>query len=235
MEIRLVDEYNESGHLMSCENLPSAFIRGSTSGEALSKLEGEAQSYLRWLGCAMPPGQLSPRIIQEKKSALHIHDADSDVIFESERSCLSAHEYERLKALALKSAGDFQALYDSIAQKYEALWPPRRTFYGAVPRTAREMYLHTMNVNGYYFGEIGVSVQNGPGIRSCRYDGFELLEKNSGFLEAPVIDGSYGEQWSLKKALRRFLWHDRIHAKAMHRLGVELCGSGSVANPFFFG
>lgn len=38
--------------------------------------------------------------------------------------------------------------------------PARKTFYGAVPRTAEEMYVHTKNVNAYYFGEIGVEAGN---------------------------------------------------------------------------
>ena len=33
------------------------------------------------------------------------------------------------------------------------------------------------------------------------------------FLKNPVISGSYGEEWSLRKLLRRFVWHDRIHAR----------------------
>ncbi|MGI5899426.1 MAG: hypothetical protein ACOX8S_05810 [Christensenellales bacterium] len=235
MEIRLIDEYNECGHLIFCENLPGAFLRGRTRDEALSKLAGEAESYLLWLGRKIPLCGISHLIVQEKKSGLEICDADSDVIFDSERIALSSEEYEGLKLLALKSAADFQALYDSIPQKDEALWPPRNTFYGFVPRTARAMYLHTMNVNSYYFGEIGVTVKNGPDILCCRKEGFRLLEESSDFIVNPVVDGSYGEQWSLKKMLRRFLWHDRIHAKAMYRAGVGICGRSLVADPFFFG
>ena len=42
-------------------------------------------------------------------------------------------------------------------------------------------------------------------------------EKAKGdFLENVVVAGSYGEDWSLRKVLRRFIWHDRIHAKAMY-------------------
>ncbi len=234
MEIRLVDEYNEGGHLIYCENLPGAFVRGSTRQEALLKLEGEVNSYLRWLCRQFPQGGISPLIIQEKKSGLEICDADSDVIFFSETLPLSAGEYGELKALALKSAGDFQALYDSIPKKRDALLPERKTFYGSIPRSAEEMYLHTMNVNSYYFSEIGIPVENGPDILSCRREGFRLLERNC-FLENTVIHGSYGEQWSLRKVLRRFLWHDRIHAKAMRRASVKLFGGAAIADPFLFG
>ena len=42
-----------------------------------------------------------------------------------------------------------------------------------------------------------------------------------------------GERWTLRKLLRRFLWHDRIHARAMWRTAAPLWGS-AVADPFGF-
>ena len=42
-----------------------------------------------------------------------------------------------------------------------------------------------------------------------------------------------GERWTLRKLLRRFLWHDRIHARAMWRMAAPLWGS-AVADPFGF-
>ena len=110
----------------------------------------------------------------------------------------------------------------------------RETFYGQAPRTAFEMYEHTKNVNAYYFGEIGVDVDNEGTILSCRARGFELLEAQSDFLDNKVYDGSYGEAWSLRKMLRRFILHYRIHAKAMYRMAVKTFGADAVANVFYF-
>ena len=55
-----------------------------------------------------------------------------------------------------------------------------------------------------------------------------------GFLNNPVIEGSYGELWSLRKVMRRFIWHDRIHAKAMYRMANKTFGPGSVPDVFHF-
>ena len=38
----------------------------------------------------------------------------------------------------------------------------------------------------------------------------------------------------LSKVLRRFIWHDRIHAKAMYRMAVKTFGSNVVPNIFQF-
>ena len=100
----------------------------------------------------------------------------------------------------------------------------RQTFYGPVPRTAREMYEHTKNVNAYYFGEIGVAADNVGDIVSCRRRGFDALEKQPDFLKNPVFDGSWDECWTLRKLLRRFIWHDRLHARAMERMKKRTFG-----------
>jgi len=235
MEIEAVVEYNSKGYLIYAENFPGAFARGKSQNEAMAKMPDEIRRYLRWTGTPFDPSApIRLPVVQTKESTLQIHDADSDVIFDTERPALTREAYLQLKALAIKSAKDFQTLYDSVPDKSGTVLSPRKTFYGDVPLTAEDMYAHTKNVNRYYFGEIGVGAGNDPDIVSCRMKGFEELELFPDFLENRVYDGSYGELWSLRKVCRRFIWHDRIHAKAMYRMAVKLCGSASVADPFYF-
>ena len=134
----------------------------------------------------------------------------------------------------MKSAEDFHALYEAFPDKNISANPNRKTFYGDAPRTAEEMYLHTKNVNAYYFSEIGVDADNEGTIVSCRARGFETLEDSPGFLSSKVTTGSYNEQWSVRKVLRRFIWHDRIHAKAMYRMGILTFGADVIPDIFGF-
>lgn len=233
MIIECVWEHNGSDSLLYSSNLIGAFTRGASKEEALEKMPREAVSYCAWLGRPVC-GPFDIRIIQEKQSALEIKDADSDVIFDTERAALSKDEYERLKAIALKSAADLLKLYEAFDDKTASALPERNTFYGKAPRTAEEMYLHTKNVNAYYFGEIGIDADNDGSILENRTRGFEALEKSANYLEARVFDGCGGEQWSLSKLLRRFIWHDRIHAKAMYRMGVKTFGKHAIPNVFKF-
>lgn len=233
MIIRCIWEHNGSDTLLYAENFIGAFTRGKSKEIALSKMPDEVKSYLKWCGKPVPE-MLVPKIIKEKKSELNIADADSDVVFNAERLPLTMEEYLELKALALKSAEDFLKLYNSIPDKNESCLPKRKTFYGDVPITANEMYEHTKNVNSYYFGEIGVEDDNCGTILECRQRGFALLEKQADFLDSKVFDGSYGEQWSLRKVLRRFIWHDRIHAKAMYRMAASTFSKGSITDTFGF-
>ncbi len=233
MTINCVWEHNGRDTLLYAVDFVGAYTRGETLEAAVRKMQAEICSYLKWCG-KKAVTSMDIAIIEEKVSELAICDADSDVLFESEKAPLTTEEYETLKTLALKSAKDFLALYESIPDKDAAAAPERKSFYGPVPRTANEMYEHTKNVNTYYFAEIAVKADHDGNIYECRKRGFEALESNPDFLQNTVRKGSYGEDWSLRKVLRRFIWHDRIHAKAMHRMAIKVFGAENVVNPFCF-
>lgn len=235
MKIDLIREHNGDSTLLWFADYPGAFTRGATFGEALAKCPSELERFCAWLGVDAP--QDAEFVVAEDcPCELNVADADSDVLFVSERAPLTSEEYERLKATALKSAADFLSLYDSVTDPDTSALEPRETFYGGgIPRTAREMYEHTADVNSYYFGEIGVDVENVGNILERRVRGFELLEKVPNYLANPIFDGSYGESWTLRKVLRRFVWHDRIHARAMWRMAMKSFGEGGAEDVFGFG
>lgn len=230
MTIRCVWEHNGNDSLLYCVDLVGAYTRGESLEVAVSKMNEEVSSYLKWLGKDIPD-EIKIEIVEGWETELLVSDADSEAIFNSGKK-LTFEEYSILKALALKSAKDFLVLYNSIEDKHKSVLPERKTFYGSVPRTASDMYEHTKNVNAYYFGEIGVDADNDGDIYECRVRGFEIVEKTDRFLDNLTIDGSYGEEWSLRKVIRRFIWHDRIHAKAMWRMAVKTFGEAE--NPFAF-
>ncbi len=234
MKINLIWEHKGDSSLLYCEKYPGAFTRGENLKDALSKMPAELSSFLAWWG-QKTPDAVELNIVQDVPSELNIADADSDVLFDAEREPLSAGEYAELKALVLRSAADFQRLYDSVPAPDKSVLPARNTFYGSAPRTAREMYEHTKSVNSYYFAEIDVEADNSGSIYDCRLRGFEKLEEQPDFLTRPAVEGSYGEWWSLRKLLRRFIWHDRIHARAMCRMAKKTFGNAKTIDPFKFG
>ena len=231
--MKCVWEHNGDDTLLYSVEYIGAYTRGSSLDAASAKMAAEITAYSTWSGQSCEQ-KTEIEITQEKDCDLQIADADSDVLFDSEKAPLSREEYEALKALVLKSARDFHTLYASIPNKQESCLPQRKTFYGNVPRTAQEMYDHTKSVNAYYFAEIGIDADNEGTILECRERGFALLEQTTGFLDNPVLEGSYDELWSLRKVMRRFLWHDRIHAKAMYRMAVKTFGAFGTENPFQF-
>ena len=235
IEINCIWEHNGADSLLYSENFIGAFTRGESLEIAKAKMYAEIQSYMNWAGKSETFSKdVGICIMQEKESELEIKDADSDVLFNAERIPLTMEEYMQLKALVIKSAEDFYRLYQSIPDKNKSELAIRKTFYGQVPRTAEEMYQHTKNVNSYYFAEIDVDADNEGTIVECRKRGFELLEQAENFLENQVMEGSYGELWSLRKLMRRFIWHDRIHAKAMWRMAKRTFSECEIENVFYF-
>ena len=233
MKIEAVCEYNQNGWLIYAANYPGAYVRGASKNEALAKFPGELRSYLRWARKIAEFEGVDIEIVQEKISELQICDADSDILFDAERAPLSTEEYDVLRSLALRSARDFRSLYESIPNPDISHRPARRSFYGAVPRTPREMYEHTNKVTAYYAAAFGIELENLPDIYANRMQMLAELEGLEDFCSDRVYTAPDGELWTLRKVLRRLIWHDRIHARAMWRTAAALWGS-AVCNPFFF-
>ena len=133
MKIRCVWEHNGNDSIVYSDNFAGAYTRGRTKEEAIRKMPLEIAAYLRWVGKPLLDFP-ETEIVQEKASELTISDADSDVLFYRERGELNIEEYEELKVLALKSARDFLALYESVPDGNKSCLPARTTFYGPVPQ-----------------------------------------------------------------------------------------------------
>jgi hypothetical protein len=131
----------------------------------------------------------------------------------------------------MKSPG-FETLYASVPTRKNGSTERRPFTRCAV--TARQMYEHTRGVNPYYFGEIGLHADQDGTIAACRKRAFEKLETRTGFLDNRIFDGSFHEQWTLRKVLRRFVWHDRIHAKALYRAARNAFGDERIPDVFYF-
>ena len=84
----------------------------------------------------------------------------------------------------------------------------------------------------YPFATIEPNVGIVP-VPDDRLQALAEIEEREELLTGKVCTAPDGERWTLRKLLRRFLWHDRIHARAMWRTAAPLWGS-AVADPFGF-
>lgn len=234
MKLQAVVEYNPGGYLIYAANYPGAYVRGESEAEALAKFPGELRNYLRWSTGALPVyDDPEIEIVQRQPSNLRIDLADSDVLFDAEQEPLTAQEFEKLKLLVLRSARDIRKMFNSIPNPDISDRPKRICFYGAVPRTPREMYEHINQTTAYYVCAFGLPFENVPDLYTNRLQALSALEDLPDPLSGTVYTAPDGELWTMRKVLRRFLWHDRIHARAMWRTTSALWSSG-LENPFFF-
>lgn len=199
----------------------------------MAKLPDELRAFLRWTNTPVPAFD-GAELVQEQESALQISDADSDVLFASEREPLTEAEYAALKAQVLRSAADFLTLYRSAPDENVSCLPVRQTFLRA--RAAHR----ERNVRAYQKRERLLFRGNRRRRRLRRHDLRMPAERLRGAgaarrLPAPSRQGrKLRRRWSLRKVLRRFLWHDRIHAKAMYRMLRSTFADAEIPNPFCF-
>lgn len=219
-------------------DLPGAFVRGKDEEEALSKVRQEAKSYFDWLGI-LRAAPTKWQIVQRHHCQLMVEDADGEILLDADRGPVSEDEFQILVGLVCHSARTFKSLYDSSALKH---WvdPPRvrKTFYGECPKTIQEVFDHVNATQHYYFSRTGLPPREGEkdylAVRELYTNGIERLFRSQGNSRVYDVDN---ELWTLKKILRRFVWHDRIHGKALTRILAKQKLSGlieSYENPFRF-
>lgn len=68
MAIKCVWEHNGADSLLYAADLPGAYARGANREETLQKMRQELPQFLQWAGGELPPEELAPVIVQEKKA-----------------------------------------------------------------------------------------------------------------------------------------------------------------------
>jgi predicted RNase H-like HicB family nuclease len=212
-------ETNSKGFHGFIVELPGAYVRGPSEGEAVSKAPGEAKLYLEWLGqerTLFP----KPRIVQTHRCKLMVEDADCEILLTEDSRPMSDREFRNLVELVKYSGLTFTRLYDSAELKD---WVDeariRKTFYGLNKKTIREIFDHVKRTQYYYISRLGVPFKEDETepfmrIRDFSLDSLPGLFRQNG--NSKVTKDN--EEWTMKKVLRRFLWHDRIHGKAITRI-----------------
>ena len=223
-QIKLTDavsiafETNGRGYMGFIVELPGAFIRGATEEEALMKVRREVTQYLKWLGREQKQDH-QVQIVQRHRSSLQVEDADTEILLEADKGAISEDEFRGLYDLVWLSGETILRLYNGSPLKD---WVDesriRKTFYGDTPKTIQETFDHVKSTQYYYLSSMEIttgSEQDFKAIRKFCLKQLEVLYRKNNNLPISEMDN---EMWTLKKVLRRFIWHDRIHSKAMTRM-----------------
>jgi predicted RNase H-like HicB family nuclease len=215
--MRIIYETNGKGFLGWLVDLPGAYIRGSTIEEARSKIDREIMAYESWLGIKEESAEEYTESIQECK--LHVEDADTDILFDTELIDFEGlKDFEHWCTLISASGTKADTIYKSCQYKdYVDPHMVRKTFYGNVYSTINGQFAHIIQVQNYYLAQIGTGIEIGNDLVSSRRDFVEKL-KEKYLKEGNRLYQNEEEDWTTKKIVRRIIWHDRIHAKAIERI-----------------
>jgi len=212
-------ETNGKGFIGFITQLPGAFVRGKTEEEALSKVESEVQSYAKWLRVG-PPVRYEVHVSQRHPCALTVEDADSEILLEEDKSPMNDRKFMELHDLVSHSAETFHALFRGAElEDWVDEYRIRKTFYGDVPKTIREIFDHVNGTQYYYLSRANLRPKERvrdflQTRQNCLSSLRELYEQQRNDQVFQVDN----EEWTLMKILRRFIWHDRIHGKAIVRI-----------------
>jgi len=211
-------ETNGKGYACFLVDLPGAFTRGRSESEVLSKVPAEARSYLEWLGVPSPRSG-EAKVVEWHVCQLMVEDADGEILLTADRGPLGPEEFERLTSIARLSGETFFALYDSSNFK-DWVDPSRvrKTFYGEAPDTIREVFHHVENTQHYYLSRVGLDIRRNEPFLEARGSGLGRIAELFGREGNSKVYEVDGESWTVKKVLRRFIWHDRIHGKSITRI-----------------
>ena len=236
-ESKAVLEYNDKGVTLWSLRYPGAFARGETAAEAVRKLPAACRRYRLWAKLpteAYASGEEQVRCTRKIKVDAPVEEGFTAALFPEEKLALDMARYTSLKTLCLISARDLETLFASIPQKDRALLKSRRTVYGKVPVTAREMLSHVIEAQRTWSTLFGVNLGESQGLLADRKRLFWGLERQPGYLDGRLVTGPDGELWTLRKLLRRLLWHDALHGRALYRKAVTFWQKERIKNPFGF-
>ena len=216
--VSIAFETNGKGYMGFIVELPGAFIRGITEQEALTKIKKEISLYLKWLE-GKQKHDYRIQIVQRHRGSLPVEDADNEILLEADKETLSDEEFRNLYDLVWYSGETFLQLYtNSKLKEWVDESRIRKTFYGDNPKTIQEIFDHVKYCQYYYFSKMKITEKIEGDFMAIRKFCLEELEalyhKNNNSLIFEVAN----ELWTLKKVLRRFIWHDRIHGKAITRI-----------------
>ena len=221
-------ETNGRGFIGFVVELPGAFVRGRSESEILSKVGIEAKSYLNWLGiqqASLGRGH----VVQRHFCQLTVEDADSEILLTADKNPMNGEEFDRLAEIVLLSGKTFTSLYNQCQLKN---WVDaariRRTFYGENPASIQAIFNHVDSTQRYYLSRVGLDVAQGQSFLDTRGLSLEKIGELHRRKNNSLVYRVEGESWTVKKVLRRLVWHDRIHGKAITRILAKQKGLGLI-------
>jgi hypothetical protein len=233
-------ETNGIGFMGFLSELPGSFVRGKSRKQALSKVYPEVSSYLKWFHLNLS-SKIEISVSQLERSNCHIDDGDSCILLGSDRGVISETDFDELMSLARFSGETFHSL---VNQSERRNWIDKArqgsTFYGKKPTTIQEIFEHVGRTQWFYLSRAGVGLEQTQNdfsfmaLRKFCLDKLALVYKQDKNSKVWEIDD---ELWTLKKIMRRFIWHDRIHAKSIVRILEKQKRMKLIerySDPFFF-
>jgi uncharacterized damage-inducible protein DinB len=213
--------------------LPGCFCRGASVEKALQCIPPEIQRFLSWLdskGLHPENASTSWQVVEQQEGVAPFESGDAATLFQLDLLPPEDEEVEATLRVAEVTRQDLLALARSLS--LEELQKPRSTGI----RTIERILWHIAHAEEWYVSRLGVipalhRFDDFPGtlweyltaVREMaveRFRGMASLERATVF-RIPEFTDHPDEPWTLRKALRRMIEHEREHTGNIQRLLAE--------------
>lgn len=195
--------------------------------DVLTRAPSKLEEYRLWLarhGLTSPPAPTTEPTILEEISG-------NEVVFEHDRQAADPSEIELCLELIARSRRNLTETVKDLPDELLDWDPPYRDFATwARWRTIRQILEHVaLTEIGYYLPSIGYAGTDPDHLRSLPWREQLRLSRaeTDAFLKRLAADRdrlrlSEGEEaWSVRKVLRRLVWHELVHLKSIRRIVAE--------------
>jgi hypothetical protein len=209
-------------------DLPGCFGRGPTAAEALDAAPGAIADYFAW-AAAHDPATPRPSAAVETRLVESFTARPSaqrpgyliNAFFEDDRRALAFWDVAVALRVLEWSREDLLRLLASLPGDLLRRVAPRQG-----PRSIADVVEHAAGAENWYFSHLGLAIDRAglpadpiARLHAVRVHARSVLPDLVG--DDRVIE-RYGEFWSARKIVRRMLWHERVHAAQIARVGEAL-------------
>jgi len=193
-----------------------------TRDEVLERMPAKYEEYRAWLGVHRF-GDLEPGSRIDIAEEIH----GDEVLFTPDRRPTTESEINRTVQLLQASRSDLISVLEDLPAAALDWDPPYERFLPwASWRTARQVAVHIANTEThYYLTAIGFDPPWEPVpsdsewhsfLADRRADAIRFISELRGASDLVRVDNT--EAWSVRKVLRRMVWHERLHTKSLRRI-----------------
>jgi hypothetical protein len=217
---------NESGWSAWCLDLVGLATWAPTESEVLARVPTKLDEYQSWVarhGIQAPDSDCSIRVVERVRG--------DEVMFSRDVESCETSELDLAIQLLSASREDLLSAVSSLPSAALDWDPPYRSFASwATWRTVRAILAHVANTEThYYLRSIGQQPCSMPAEADGNWAEFlpEHRQETIRFLEGVRASSDRarvsrdGEEWSLRKVLRRLVRHELLHWKSIRRIGRE--------------
>ena len=218
---------NETGWMAWCLDVHGLATWSSSEAEVLGKVPSKLVEHQSWLarhGLARPEVGGHVRVVERVRG--------NEILFSWDYAPCAADEIDHTLRLLSASRGDLVQTVEGLPEGALDWDPPYRAFADwATWRSVRAILAHMANCEThYYLRAIGHKSALPPAsprgdwarfLAAHREEAVTFLRELATSSDRARVDFADGGAWSVRKVLRRLVWHELLHWKSIRRIGRD--------------